>query len=98
MVSYLETLRILHHYLPNVVLLSVDETKIKIIKKYNVHLMKLQSPVQSSGLWSRAVIWWYFTGPRHERYRRRRPTKRTKIKVTGLFQHILLLVKVHVAI
>ena len=52
--------------------------------------MKLQVPVQSSGLWSQTVIWWYFEGPRHDRYRRRRPTKRTNIKVTGLFQHTLL--------
>ena len=52
--------------------------------------MKLQVPVQRSGLWSKTVMWWYSNGPRHEHYRRRRPTKRTKIKVTDLFQHILL--------
>ena len=86
MVTYLEILRILKHYLPNI-LLYVDETK---NKKYNVRLLKLQSPVQSSGLWSHILIRMYLQGPRHESYRRRRPNNTTKLKVTGLFQHIVL--------
>ena len=84
--TYLEILRILKHYLPNL-LLYVGETK---IKKYNVRLLKLQSPVQISGLWSQMVIRMYLQGPKHESYRRRRPTNTTKLKVTGLFQHIVL--------